>query len=1226
MEIPEEGIAFLKNDSLINSEPSAINENIRIPKYKLAGESIIYDKVIVNDNFVWLSYIDENNLRQYCNVMTFDNIIIAPLRNGIYCIENYFFENNYVGIKNINNNDINIINNDEIKNNKIKALFEFIFEPKTQSYFIQSLNSNKCFCFKDSNSGIELVYKNLNNDLMKWKIINTSPGSNIYTIQNLFLQLIITMKDEFAPLILDQNLNLESQKFYIWEEFKEKEFNGIIPLQKITRKATDRKINMEYAILEKSIKFIEQNAFKDCIHLEEIKCSIKFLEYFRNNNIKKIEIIDGDESIKNTDFIGFENISVLVLPDSLKYIEENTFRDFNQISSLGKTNLKFYKYFHIEEIVSPPGETKIKREIFFNTIYLKRVKLPNTIKEIEEGAFENSGIEEIILPEGIQVIPQNTFKNCKNLRKISLPESIINISNSAFINCEKLNFEDTDNVKVLNKNLKNLLKKELNIIEKEIKSYFNYTKYIGIESINISVNSKFKSDKEIKNFFSVFYNIIKGNFSPDYLKYANFENLIYFDIPKEVIYIPPGAFDNCRNLEYLNILGYMNPNNLPDNIFINLTKLKEVLVPDYFHFFKDKLFGKCYNLKKIKYLGGFIEIFKTTYKVDENIDVLIMNNLLPLKNLGTLIIPKNIKEIEPSKYELSGYLECVECDPKWLIYLPIYQLKKVIVPEFVDILDEQYFEGGEQIEEIIFKGKTILAGNFCKDFENAKIFRCFPSIGLNVNDNFKKSEKDIYLNENTEVIGEESFSNWIGLKKITFPNKLKIIEKLAFYNCINLIEIEIPDFVEFIDKTSFENCINLRRIIINGKFLSLFPTSKIQEIILKEKTKDDELDNLKKFQNLELLIIPRHIKFISNNIISNLPKLRKIKCCLELLNNLTSVEKEKITEIEIYEDKKVISKNLLTMFKNLQDVRLNKAEENINILEYTPHETDIDDIINFDKDNNLFKNYILNIYLDINQDEVPNYDKNDILGKISYYIVEVCSKIKRESKVKKITPHLVQILSIIRLLYEILTNNKKGALAQISTGEGKSYIIAVVAIILAVYEKRYVDIVTSNLELAFRDEKEQSEYYQLFNLKSGVLCSENGDEDYIKLYKPGYRTDHRKHWSGFYTHVLEYPIIYSANFNYEFLHLYSFCKNEIIRKRPYDVVIVDEVDNMLIDQMSSPSIIGNRMNFYQFKKILKDMYNNRNLGDDIIFNKLKKYSKTAIITKEMIERLKISAR
>ena len=78
-------------------------------------------------------------------------------------------------------------------------------------------------------------------------------------------------------------------------------------------------------------------------------------------------------------------------------------------------------------------------------------------------------------------------------------------------------------------------------------------------------------------------------------------------------------------------------------------------------------------------------------------------------------------------------------------------------------------------------------------------------------------------------------------------------------------------------------------------------------------------------------------------------------------------------------------------------------------------------------------------------------------------------------------------------------------MAQIVTGEGKSYIISVVAIILVRFQ-RIVDIVTINLELAFRDENEQKDYYQLFNIKAGVLCTANGVEEYIESYKNEYKT------------------------------------------------------------------------------------------------------------------------
>ena len=78
-------------------------------------------------------------------------------------------------------------------------------------------------------------------------------------------------------------------------------------------------------------------------------------------------------------------------------------------------------------------------------------------------------------------------------------------------------------------------------------------------------------------------------------------------------------------------------------------------------------------------------------------------------------------------------------------------------------------------------------------------------------------------------------------------------------------------------------------------------------------------------------------------------------------------------------------------------------------------------------------------------------------------------------------PHLVQLIRIIRIYDEIL--NGKGAIAQVKTGEGKSFIISLIAIVLVLHGRK-IDIVTSNLELAIRDEKDQRDYYKLFNIQS----------------------------------------------------------------------------------------------------------------------------------------------
>ena len=49
-----------------------------------------------------------------------------------------------------------------------------------------------------------------------------------------------------------------------------------------------------------------------------------------------IEINEGETEIKKIDFIGFENIKEIKLPNSLSFIEEDTFSNFDNLTDIQK--------------------------------------------------------------------------------------------------------------------------------------------------------------------------------------------------------------------------------------------------------------------------------------------------------------------------------------------------------------------------------------------------------------------------------------------------------------------------------------------------------------------------------------------------------------------------------------------------------------------------------------------------------------------------------------------------------------------------------------------------------------------------------------------------------------------------------------------------------------------------------------------------------------------------
>lgn len=86
----------------------------------------------------------------------------------------------------------------------------------------------------------------------------------------------------------------------------------------------------------------------------------------------------------------------------------------------------------------PEGVFYIKDSAFYGAENLTEIVLPSTIKFIEREAFRLSGIKEIKIPENVRVIESLTFSNCEDLKNITLPNSLKQIGAYAFKNCVSL--------------------------------------------------------------------------------------------------------------------------------------------------------------------------------------------------------------------------------------------------------------------------------------------------------------------------------------------------------------------------------------------------------------------------------------------------------------------------------------------------------------------------------------------------------------------------------------------------------------------------------------------------------------------------------------------------------------------------------------------------------------------------------------------------------------------
>ena len=154
------------------------------------------------------------------------------------------------------------------------------------------------------------------------------------------------------------------------------------------------------------------------------------------------------------------------------------------------------------------------------------------------------------------------------------------------------------------------------------------------------------------------------------------------------------------------------------------------------------------------------------------------------------------------------------------------------------------------------------------------------------------------------------------------------------------------------------------------------------------------------------------------------------------------------------------------------------------------------------------------------------------------------------------SPRFTQIITVLIMI----NASESGLLMQVSTGEGKSLIIGMLAVIKWL-QRHTVDIITSAEHLAERDAKEMQEFYSMF----GLSVSDNKDRS--SGTKECYSKD----------------IVYGSPGTFQGdLLKHEFELQKTRGDRQYDIVIVDEVDNMLIDDARHITMLSGPMPGFEY--------------------------------------------
>ena len=138
----------------------------------------------------------------------------------------------------------------------------------------------------------------------------------------------------------------------------------------------------------------------------------------------------------------------------------------------------------------------------------------------------------------------------------------------------------------------------------------------------------------------------------------------------------------------------------------------------------------------------------------------------------------------------------------------------------------------------------------------------------------------------------------------------------------------------------------------------------------------------------------------------------------------------------------------------------------------------------------------------------------------------------------------------------------EGQIAEMRTGEGKTLVATLPAYLNALTGKG-VHIVTVNDYLAQRDSEWMGKIFKFLGLSVGVILSGMNDYEDFARKKQAYLCD----------------ITYGTNNEFGFDYLRDNMATAIEQRvqRPYNYVIIDEVDSILIDEARTPLIISGRL-------------------------------------------------
>ena len=463
--------------------------------------------------------------------------------------------------------------------------------------------------------------------------------------------------------------------------------------------------SLKYADIPANVTGIGTSPFCNCRSLENInideanKCyttvdgvlydkdKTELINYPAGKKDSSYVIPEGIRTIREKAFYGCLNLCELTIPDSVTEIESGAF----ECSSLISDEYGTIKY--VDDWVVGSGHTA-------------NVVLKDGTRGIAFEAFScDEIIEKVTMPDTVKYINGCAFENCTNLSEVLLSSSLENIERCAFLNCS---------------NLADIVIPD-SVISITSDAFYN-TALLDKQNTPVKYAGKWVITAEDRDKI-VIKDGTKGIAS---YAFSGCTSLTDITIPDSVTKIGDYAFSNCNSLTEIKIPN--NVKNIGKNVFWFCESLKNVTIPDSVTMIGDMAFVGCKSLTDITIPGSVTMIGDMAFS--------------GCKSLTDITIPDSVTMIGDA-----AFARCIG-------------LADITISDGVTMIGDNAFAGCTSLTDITIPGSVTMIGN-------------------------------------------AAFSSCTSLTDITISDGVTSIGGSAFYNCPKLLDVTIPDSVTNIGDYAF---------------------------------------------------------------------------------------------------------------------------------------------------------------------------------------------------------------------------------------------------------------------------------------------------------------------------------------------------------------------------------------------------------------------------------------